>query len=569
MIDLNLLNHRENARLLLKGLWYAELPDLLDIDELPSDLDVIFSEINQHCVREFQQDTDDFITDWRYITSPPYIRSPGVEALSFFDFKKNKSLREMQIPHLLHYIAFIYNTLSVFSELFEALYIDSANHHFVENSNSYLVFEDAFLLYSYDGEEDWAVTGTFTTKNNKINSSAILTENKRRMLAAEADFLYSLKMDIESFFPNLYTHNFEKMANKPPFSSLGADPRYFRFLDCFHQRINNNQTKGIPAGTFSSHIAAELCMLAVDNEIRQFLNTRPNPVGYVRYVDDLTFFSDSESDLAALFPAIQSILNQYRLRINGNKTEALHSVYTSQPVYLSELYREFPKLEPSGSPQKLELADFFTLKKYMARCIQEGRIPQLRTLVTLLTRRISGEALLTPDVTDFLFFLLLKMVFEDVTLVSHVYRLLDILLEKAANREPYLSALLRKQEKIDTEYPDTILQIWHHYILFKHSPNPQKAAMVSALAHGHCNPLVAAAMVVPGKGKNKELFRIIRDRYIQESGSTQWQAEIMFSKWWLPLFKIARYDSHDYDHFMKSSNFPTILRQFSPHIEIS
>ena len=70
MIDLNLLNHRENARLLLKGLWYAELPDLLDIDELPSDLDVIFSEINQHCVREFQQDTDDFITDWRYITSP-------------------------------------------------------------------------------------------------------------------------------------------------------------------------------------------------------------------------------------------------------------------------------------------------------------------------------------------------------------------------------------------------------------------------------------------------------------------------------------------------------------------
>ena len=72
-------------------------------------------------------------------------------------------------------------------------------------------------------------------------------------------------------------------------------------------------------------------------------------------------------------------------------------------------------------------------------------------------------------------------------------------------------------------------------------------------------------MVIPGKGKNKELFRLIRDHYIQESSSSQWKSEIMFSKWWLPLFKIARYDSHNYDQFMKSNNFPDILRQFSPH----
>ena len=90
----------------------------------------------------------------------------------------------MFLPNLLHYLAFMYNTLSLFSPLFEALYVDSANHHFMVNSNSYLVFEDAFLLYSYEGDEDWAVTGTFTTKNNKINSSAVLSENKRRMLAA-------------------------------------------------------------------------------------------------------------------------------------------------------------------------------------------------------------------------------------------------------------------------------------------------------------------------------------------------------------------------------------------------
>ena len=77
MVDLNLLNYRENARLLLKGLWYAELPDLLDMDELADSLDSIFDVINLHHIREFHQDADDFITDWRYITSPPISGFPA------------------------------------------------------------------------------------------------------------------------------------------------------------------------------------------------------------------------------------------------------------------------------------------------------------------------------------------------------------------------------------------------------------------------------------------------------------------------------------------------------------
>ena len=336
MVDLTQENYLTNARLLLHGFWYAELPDLLDINILEESIEDIFDEIENGQVKSFKQDTDDFILDFSRIVSPPYIRAPGVEAISFFDFKKNNSLREMQIPNLLHYIAFIYNTLLNFESLFQTLYLNSDNAQYVANSNSYLVFEDEFVLHSYDGDDNIIAAGVFTTKNNKISTSAALTENKKRLLVAEADYLYSLKMDIESFFPNLYTHNFEKMANKIPFSKLDADFRYFQFLDRFHQRINNNQTKGIPAGTFSSHIAAELCMLCVDEEIRTYLKNCKNPVGYVRYVDDLNFFSDSESELAELYPAIQSILNKYRLRINGNKTEAFRHCVSAGNHLLSK-----------------------------------------------------------------------------------------------------------------------------------------------------------------------------------------------------------------------------------------
>ncbi len=565
MIDLNFENYRKNAELLLTGLWYTELPNILDINELILDIDSIFDEINTQNAQEYEQDPDGFITNYKCIVSPIHIRRPGVEAVSFFDFKKNKSLREMQIPHLVHYISFMYNTLFEFSSIFEELYINPANEHIVKNSNSYLVFEEAFLLHSYDEEEDWVLAGTFTTKNNKINSSSVLNENKKRLLAAEADYLYTLKLDVESFFPNLYTHNFEKIANKAPFTSFNADSRYFRFLDLFHQRINNNQTKGIPAGTFSSHVAAELCMLSVDEEIRNLLSRTTHPVGYVRYVDDLTFFSDSESELTALYPAIQSILNQYRLRINGNKTETSHAVYSAQHSYLSELEHEFPKLKLSEETQNLHLDDFFALKKYISQCLRESRTSQLRALLSLMQKKIEAEKLSPEDIFDELFYFLLKLGFEDVSLSSHVYRLLDTLLNIAFDKDPLLNALLHKQQKIDTEYPDTLLQIWYYYILFKHSSDTQKTHMISEFKIKQYNPLIAASMVRPGKNMNKDLFCSIKDHYIKETGSTHWQSEIMYSKWWLPLFKIARYDSHNYEHFMKSINFPKILKLFSTH----
>ena len=205
MVDLNLENYRENTKLLLRGLWYSDLPDLLDMEELVDAVDDIFDEINHANVPAFKQDTDGFITEFKMIDSPPYIRSPGVEAISFFDFKKNKSLREMQIPNLLHYLAFMYNTMLEFSPLFEALYIEQDNEHYVKNSNSYLVFGEEFVLSNYNDEtkewedDDWVLAGVFTTKNNKINSSAAFEENKKRVLAAERDYIYSLKMDIESF----------------------------------------------------------------------------------------------------------------------------------------------------------------------------------------------------------------------------------------------------------------------------------------------------------------------------------------------------------------------------------
>ena len=527
MVDLNAENYRKNAELLLEGIWYSGLPDLLDINELMRGIDTVFSMINNGKVREFSQESDGFIVGWNHISSPPYIRSPGVEALTYFDFKKNNSLREMQIPNLLHYISFMYNTLTVFDPLFKKLYLLNEYSKYIENSNSYLVFADLFEIYNYDELVDLGIGGTFTTKNNKANSSAALSENKRRMLDAENAYLYSLKMDIESFFPSLYTHNFEKMGNRLPFSNLSCDLRYYTFLDAFHQRINNNQTKGIPAGVFSSHIAAELCMLCVDEEIRQHIKRGKHDVGFIRYVDDIVFFSDSESALKALFPTVQSILNNFRLRINGNKTEAIHSVLSIQPSYITELERLFPALDSNNeTSQELTLPMFFEFRKYIGDCLSTGRSSQVRTMLSIMFKRISDNQLKTPDIDDQLFFFFLRLVFEDHTLVSHVFRLLDLLLSNSEGKSKMLCALEKKRSIIDTEYPDTTLQIWYYYILFRHSGDTSRSSLINSLQGKKYNPLVIASMVLPGKKNNLKLFSYIRDTYVTESGSQQWKNEI-------------------------------------------
>lgn len=80
--------YRKNAQLLLKGLWYSELPDILEIDDLCLSVESILSKIDQHSLAIYEQDGDGFIQGWKGINSPKGVRSPGVEALSFFEFKR-------------------------------------------------------------------------------------------------------------------------------------------------------------------------------------------------------------------------------------------------------------------------------------------------------------------------------------------------------------------------------------------------------------------------------------------------------------------------------------------------
>ncbi len=563
MIDLFDEKNLENAELLFEGMWYSNLPDIFDLSELIEDLETILNNINNRKYDVYKFDEDEFISEWKGIQSPSYIRSPGVEAITFYDFKNNKSLREMQIPNLVYYIAFIYNTILEFENVFYKLYIDESNKDIVENSNSYLVFEKSFAINTYDSEE-WVSEGTFTTKNNKINVTAIIEKNKRKLLNVEKDYMYFLKMDIESFFPNMYTHNFEKIAEKPPFKELIQEKRYLCFLDRFNQRINNNQTKGIPAGVFSSHVAAELCMLCVDYEIKTYLSKENKDIEYIRYVDDLSFFSDSKDCLAETSMAVQNILNKYRLRINGNKTENLNCIFIEQQSYIDEIGKEFHYLNSNVEEYVADLNDFFSIKRYIGKCVKENRVSQCKTFLSVLFNKLKEGKVNFENIKNEVFYYLVKLIFSDEQLSANIYQSIDIMLD-IYKEDDFIKALSRKRDKIDSEYADTLIQIWHYYVFFKHCNDTDKLKLIDDLEEKLYNPIVITCMVSYGEKANTKLFNYIISSYKADIESDNWKDSIMYSKWWLPLFKIKRYDSYNYHSFMKSNNFNDVFKDFSKH----
>ncbi len=558
-MDFNENYIRENAIILLRGLWYSELPPVIDFDSFTERTLNALKKADEKASECFVYDDDGFIKDFRDITSPEYIRAPGTESIAFYDFKYNGSLREMQIPNLRHYMSFIYNTLFEYEPLFAKLYLDENYREYVQSSASYLMFEETFEIHSeYDDSVFEIESGVFAEKNNKISGSAMLDRNRQAYFATQDSHLFKLKMDVESFFPNLYTHYFSRIADIEPFSSLEADKRYFDFLDTFHQKINDNQTKGVPAGVFSSHVAAELCMLCIDRKINELIEN--TGISYVRYVDDFTFFADSVEELEKLKLSLQQILNTFRLRVNGNKTEIIPCIYDLPQIDKPEMKRNLFWLFNNDVTEQtlIRNEDITQLQKYIADLIKEKRYPQIKLCLSLLRRRAAVAGFEEPER---LLNYMIQLSQTECNLASRAYGVMDTLIQSSGDdyKERFINKLAALTMQIDERFPDTVLQIWHYYTLVHNSPSLVDE-LIGNLNIQNSNPVILSLFVKSGTKTNMRLFTHIVDEYKAANGRNDWKQSIINSKYWLPLFVISINDGYDYERWYSSEKYPDILK---------
>ena len=116
MIDKNDRIQKMNIDLLIEGYWYEDLPPILDIENMKNSIKEVIENIDKDAYEDFYK-VDGLITEYKNTESPTYIFNDGIEPVTFFEFKKNGALREMQIPNLKYYCTFVYNTIAVYDKL--------------------------------------------------------------------------------------------------------------------------------------------------------------------------------------------------------------------------------------------------------------------------------------------------------------------------------------------------------------------------------------------------------------------------------------------------------------------
>ena len=140
----------------------------------------------------------------------------------------------------------------------------------------------------------------------------------------------------------------------------------------------------------------------------------------------------------------------------------------------------------------------------------------------------------------------------------HIYKILNLIIENSENQERLIKILRNKTKYVNLEHSDTLMQIWHYYILSKNIPNNEFINLL--VSESIENPIIITMSVKEGEKENKKLIDYIIRKFSFED--SEWKSHIMFSKWWLPLFKIYLVDGYNYYSFYNSKNFPRILSLF-------
>lgn len=132
-------------------------------------------------------------------------------------------------------------------------------------------------------------------------------------------------------------------------------------------------------------------------------------------------------------------------------------------------------------------------------------------------------------------------------------------------RDEIISILKSKNDFINSTYCDSLLQIWHYYVLSKYDYRTSIRELIGSFGNDEINPIILAGFVKNEKSGNKELFNYIKNTYssiVNKNGEhSYWMRSIMFSKWWLPLLVIYLKDGKNYSEFYESKHFHTIYKQ--------
>lgn len=143
-------------------------------------------------------------------------------------------------------------------------------------------------------------------------------------------YSHALVLDISDFYNQIYHHTVENQLIE-----AGLPNQVNKWVLQLLESLTAKVSRGIPVGPHAVHLLAEASLIPVDNSLVS------QGIDYLRYVDDIIVFANSEIEARKHLYRIADVLDkQQRLVLNKQKTQLLSS--QDFQAYCKEMIEDRP-----------------------------------------------------------------------------------------------------------------------------------------------------------------------------------------------------------------------------------
>lgn len=168
-------------------------------------------------------------------------------------------------------------------------------------------------------------------------------DTKRAIECLFQDNRYEIRLDINAFFDNIYTHCIPWAVHGIALAKKkrNDDNLWGNQLDKLMRSLNYDQTNGILVGNAVSRIVSEIILCSIDDQISKKF---PN-ISCCHFVDDYYIYTSNSSQIQEIISFIRICLAQYGLNFNENKIQIHEGPFLYGNPWVEEI-KQYIHLQP-------------------------------------------------------------------------------------------------------------------------------------------------------------------------------------------------------------------------------
>lgn len=180
-------------------------------------------------------------------------------------------------------------------------------------------------------------------------SNSVL-ETKRQIECLYQDNRYEVRLDINAFFDNIYTHCIPWVVHGIAMAKKHRRDNTLigNQLDTLMRSLNYDQTNGILVGNAVSRIVSEIILCTIDEQISKKFPR----ISCCRFVDDYYIYTSDSSQIQEIISYIRTCLAQYELSFNENKIKISEGPFLYGNPWVEEI-KQYIHLQPDVFLSKL------------------------------------------------------------------------------------------------------------------------------------------------------------------------------------------------------------------------